>query len=499
MGMPIPDDINLQGPFRPMRFEATVEDCIVSYGEIPKDLCGGFYKVGPTWRRPSPQGATSLMTMDGMIQGLTFESGRADYRNRWIRTPKFVQEEKLGRGIFSWSDTGWGDWRDFGYGDVIRDQYTKGISQATNIVNAFPFGGDVLTSGEQGGPPIAVDPHSLETKGIVPWSSELSPGCAAPASAQDMTFTAHPKWDPDTGDLYGWTWRDTPPYVTLHWVHPDGRVETRELHEAPYESLAHDIWLTPNWVVMPFQPFIVSQARVAQDKGMLDWDESLPIMVAFIPRGDIHGEVTWIHAEIEPQYVMHTMGANEMPDGTIQLDAPIFNRPPFRFEDEFTAGEISTQSWTARSTLGRWTANLTEKTITTEKLSDRPAELPKMDERHYGKAYRFGFAIGGEPRGEKAMSMRSLVAWDSTTGNELGAFNLKCDRPVMVTEGTFAPRARDAAEGDGYIIVPVSYWAHNQGEYVIFDTDDISAGPICRIELPFMLGWTAHGHWMSFT
>ena len=31
------------------------------------------------------------MTMDGMIQGLTFENGRADYRNRWIRTPKFVQ------------------------------------------------------------------------------------------------------------------------------------------------------------------------------------------------------------------------------------------------------------------------------------------------------------------------------------------------------------------------------------------------------------------------
>jgi hypothetical protein len=25
-----------------------------------------------------------------------------------------------------------------------------------------------------------------------------------------------------------------------------------------------------------------------------------------------------------------------------------------------------------------------------------------------------------------------------------------------------------------------------------------ATGPITRIELPFRLGWTAHGHWMDF-
>ena len=24
------------------------------------------------------------------------------------------------------------------------------------------------------------------------------------------------------------------------------------------------------------------------------------------------------------------------------------------------------------------------------------------------------------------------------------------------------------------------------------------AGPVCHIELPFQIGWTPHGHWMSF-
>ncbi len=29
-----------------MRFEATVEDCVTTFGEIPKDLTGGFYRSG---------------------------------------------------------------------------------------------------------------------------------------------------------------------------------------------------------------------------------------------------------------------------------------------------------------------------------------------------------------------------------------------------------------------------------------------------------------------
>ena len=77
-------------------------------------------------------------------------------------------------------------------------------------------------------------------------------------------------------------------------------------------------------------------------------------------------------------------------------------------------------------------------------------------------------------------------------------FRIRHDQPAAVLEATFAPRKVDSPEGDGYLIVPVSKWAENLGEFLIFDTDDITAGPICRIELPFRMGWTPHGHWMDF-
>jgi len=497
MGAPVPNDARFKGPFVPMRFEATVEDCIVTHGEIPKDLAGGFYRVGPTWKWPTKQGNQGLLSMDGMVQALVFDNGRADFRNRWVRTPKFLLEQEHGHGMFEWSDGEWGDWRNFGWGCVKRDEYTTGIPQGTNNINTFPFAGEILASGEQGGPPIALDPITLETKGVVRWSSKLSAGMHGQAGYGDAVFTAHPKWDNETGELFGWAYKDTEPYVTLHKISPEGAVISRELWDAPYNSVAHDIWLTPDYIVLPFQPFIASTQRIEQGLGVFGWDTTLPIVLALIPRNDlIAGKIRWLTCDIEPEYVMHTLSCN-VSDNKITLDAPIFDRPPFPFEFDFKEGDdVALFFSIARSTLGRWTVDLDTGKVTTERLNDRPAELPKVDERFYGRGYRWGYMIGGDAK-RAGMSMKSLVVHDMAKGTEQ-EYRIRHDQPAAVLEATFAPRMPDSPEGDGYLIVPVSKWAENLGEFLIFDSYDISAGPICRIELPFRMGWTPHGHWMDF-
>ena len=204
MSYSIPDTVTTKGPFQPMRFEATVEECIVTHGEIPKDLSGGFYRTGPCWKRPGAQGTTPLLAMDGMVQGLVFENGRADFRNRWVRTPKYELEDKYGRGMFDYSDGGFGDYRDYGLGEVARTSENAHTPQGTASINIFPFGGDLVVSGEYGCPPQIIDPITLETKGIVPWAPALSKGPHEPVCFGDGTFCAHPKWDEDTGVLYGY-------------------------------------------------------------------------------------------------------------------------------------------------------------------------------------------------------------------------------------------------------------------------------------------------------
>jgi carotenoid cleavage dioxygenase-like enzyme len=486
-----PEKIWLMGPLKPMRFEANVDDCIVVQGEVPRELCGGFYRVGGTWKRPTVQGLAGAFTLDGMVQALVFREGRVDFRNRWIRTPKYLAEERAGRGVFEWTDGSFGDWRAYGWGEVIRNEYTHGVPQGTNNVNVFPFAGQVLASGEQGSPPIALDPLTLETKGFVPWSTRLSRGMHEPACFGDAAFTVHPKWDPDTGELYGWTYRDEQPYATLHWVTPDGTVRSRDLDDAPYASLMHDMWLTPEYVVLPHQPLIVGLDRIGDDKAFHGWDPTLPISLAVIPRHDIEAPVRWIDVDVEPEYILHTLAANQSAN-TITLDAPIYNEPPF--PDDATTPTGQDYIPMASGELGRWTIDLESGRARSERVDDRAVEFPKVDERYYGRPYRWGFMLAGE----NLWSMKTLVRRDVHTGAESKWQVAQPDAPVSVFEPTFAPRTPDAPEGDGYLIVPVSRFMENMSEFQMFDTDRIDDGPIATIELPFQIGWTPHGHWMDF-
>ncbi|WP_197747385.1 carotenoid oxygenase family protein [Mycobacterium florentinum] len=487
----------LRGPMTPMRFEATVEDCAVSYGQIPRELNGGFYRNGPTWKRPSRQGIDTPYSMDGMIQGLVFRDGRADFRNRWTRTPKFRAEEIAGRALFEWSDGHFGDWRAWALGEVERNEYTRGIPQGTNAVNVVPFGNQLLALGENTAP-VALDPITLETIGVVPWSSMLCTSMVEPACFGDGAFAAHPKWDEATGDLFGWSYRDEPPYVTVYKTNPDGGVARRDLWDAPYNTVAHDIWLTERYVVIPFQPFTVGQDRIQKGFSAYAWDPELPISLALVDREDLDRKVQWTSADFPAEYIMHMLSANHIGDHLIQLDAPVFDRPPFQFEDRFAPGDDFVPFWKlATSAVGRWTVNLETGVVSTEVLGDRPVELPKVDERHYGKPYEWAFLTAGDPTADGGMRMNTVIRRNVRTGGE-NVYRVSDDKHVTVFEGTFAPRSPSSPEGDGFYIVPVSHFAERTSEFLIFDTDSFEDGPITRIAMPFQIGWSPHGHWMQF-
>ena len=108
-----------------------------------------------------------------------------------------------------------------------------------------------------------------------------------------------------------------------------------------------------------------------------------------------------------------------------------------------------------------------------------------------------GSLYAPRPPHRRALPLPSLAGTNPQTLSDQ-EYQSRQDQPAAVLEATFAPRSIDSPEGDGFVIVPVSWWAENRGEYLIFDTYDITKGPVCRIEIPFRLGWTAHGHWMDF-
>ena len=63
-------------------------------GEIPRDLHGSLYRNGPGLFERGDLRKPHLLDGDGLVQRLSFADGKVRYQNAFVRTAKFVEEEK---------------------------------------------------------------------------------------------------------------------------------------------------------------------------------------------------------------------------------------------------------------------------------------------------------------------------------------------------------------------------------------------------------------------
>ena len=64
-------------------------------------------------------------------------------------------------------------------------------------------------------------------------------------------------------------------------------------------------------------------------------------------------------------------------------------------------------------------------------------------------------------------------------------------------EVCFVPRAKSTAEGDGYILGVASNYAEMRSELIIADAQNLEAGDIARVILPFLSTAQVHGRWVG--
>lgn len=87
------------GFFSPERFEADVYDCEVE-GLIPPDLDGAFVRVGGSWFYPGKNGDTNPFSAEGYVSAFRIRKGIADYKGRWVRTPRFLNNLAQRRQLY---------------------------------------------------------------------------------------------------------------------------------------------------------------------------------------------------------------------------------------------------------------------------------------------------------------------------------------------------------------------------------------------------------------
>jgi all-trans-8'-apo-beta-carotenal 15,15'-oxygenase len=69
-------------------------------GTLPPELKGTLYRNGPGLFDRGDLRRRTLLDGDGMVQSFTFRDGGVRYRNRFVRTRRYVAEEKADRYLY---------------------------------------------------------------------------------------------------------------------------------------------------------------------------------------------------------------------------------------------------------------------------------------------------------------------------------------------------------------------------------------------------------------
>jgi carotenoid cleavage dioxygenase len=145
--------------------------------------------------------------------------------------------------------------------------------------------------------------------------------------------------------------------------------------------------------------------------------------------------------------------------------------------------------------LVRWTFDLagTSNTIKRETLDDLAGEFPRFDERRAGLSYRHGW-FAGITRRVDTIRFDTISHIDHTTGKRSDYVFPMGDSPG---EPIFVPRSADAPEGDGWLVAVVYRGAEDRSDFVVYDAQDVAAGPIATAKVPRRVPFGFHGNWRS--
>ena len=439
----------LSGNYGPVKEEITAFDLPV-IGELPTELNGRYLRNGPNPIEPVDPATHHWFMGDGMVHGIRLREGRAEwYRNRYVGS----SHVSTVRGRPDIDGPNW-----------------NGSPLGPNT-NVGGFAGRTWAMVEAGGCPVELT-YELETIGRDDLSGTL-PGA----------FTAHPKIDPDTGELhamvYAWAeWLDHIQYVV---VAPDGRV--RRTIDIPLGmTMLHDMSLTSRYAVVYDQPCTVDLDLALAGRFPFRWDPDHGNRVGLMPRDGEAGDIIWI--DVPLGYAFHPMNAHDAPDGTVVID--ICNYP--RMFDRDLLGPFG-DGGLAR--LERWVLDPVRRTASISVVDERANEFPRHRGSVTAKPYRYGYCA--------SPSFEPGVGWPTIKHDLVAGTQQVFDHGPgrAAGEPVFVAKSGGAEEDAGWLVTFVHDLGAGRTEFVVLDAQDLDRGEVARVPLPQRVPFGFHGNWVG--
>ncbi len=451
----------------PARTDLRCEALALS-GRWPAGLRGRFYRNGPALFERHGQRYRHWFDGDGMVQQFTFSGRGVSHVGRLVRTPKLAAEREAGRFLYS------------AFGTGIQSEAPIQGPDSLNVANtnAIEHAGRVLAMWE-GGSAFALDPKDLSTTGAVTWKEGY----------EQVPFSAHPKLDA-AGNLWNiGTFGDK---VVVWHVDAAGKLASVQIGESPYPNgMAHDVAVTPQYIVLPLPPVKMNYAAVAKGatpEQAFDFQRGEPLRVLVMKKDDIGQRRVF---ELPTQFVFHVGNAYERADGSIALTYVGARDDEFLIHGAvaLVAGHVvgsagsQMQSAVLDMKTGRASVEALPGTV----------EFPRIDPRRIGMSARYvaSAATWKDYGARQGALFHGVQLRDLQTGR-VDRFDY--GERAVVEEHIVVPKPRGTSELDAWLVGTTFDARRKLTTVNVLEASRVGDGPIAQATLPYWLPLGFHGN-----
>ena len=465
----------LSGHFAPVDTEYTVTAPELKIlGEIPKDLDGVYVRNSHN-QIHEPIGRYHPFDGDGMLHAMRFREGKAEYRNRFVRTTGFLAEQAAGRALWpGLTEPGKRSRRGWGSIGAMKD------NAGTDV---FCHAGRLLATMSQCSEPYRLDPATLEN---------LGPDSDWGGKVQPQGVCSHFKVDTATGEMMFFNFSEEAPYMRYGVVDRNNQLVHYTPIELPGARWPHDLGMTEHYSILHDLPMFFDPYMLRKGMHRLRFYKDVPSRFGVIPRHGTNADVKWFDAT--PCYVLHLANSFEegdevVQDGCISLD-PLMDVSKLPHEG-YSRMRAMLNKHNTKTRMYRWRFNLKTGQTKESFLDDEVTEFPVVNNGYAGRAYRYSFNTLFD---KDEWLFRGLKKYDLHTG---GMERYEYGEDRFGSEPQIALRPGAKSDDDGYLMTYVSDLGKNQSECLIFDAANIKAGPITTIVLPQRISNGTHACWVE--
>ncbi|MFN0167332.1 MAG: carotenoid oxygenase family protein, partial [Bryobacteraceae bacterium] len=432
-------------------------------GEVPPALRGSYYVNGPARFARAGMQYKHWLDGDGMICSVRFGDDGVTFANRFVRTPKLVEEEAAGRFVY----------RGFGTsfpGDKLRRNVM--LEPPVNV-SVYPFAGSLLAFGEQT-LPYELDPITLETRGEFDFKGKLN-GLSP--------FSAHAKFDPDNGHMlnFGISYAADNPIVNIYEFDRDVNLIRRRRHPIRMPHSNHDFGFTANWVCFYLSPLLMNFPKFWSDRvsvqEALTWEPEKGSRILLVPRSS--KDVAAIEVAAGSGYCLHLINCFEH-DGhfltvdILELVEPVY--PEYQPVPDLFPTVTSCQP--TRYLIDLAAGKLVERRTMDYNCSpDFPNIDPRLPGKEYTDFWMLGISNYGKP-GRKFFDQLAHGSW------KVG----QVDDIYQTAPGVYLGGEPNYVEG--YVIVEQLDARDRKASILLFEAANVAKGPVLELPLrhPIHLG-----------